>query len=60
MLYYNNMKNLFLIAAICTLGFASCKSSTCPAYAQKSVQPGEQKVLVKAVAKAPATSSVNG
>ncbi|WP_156180551.1 hypothetical protein [Rufibacter radiotolerans] len=54
------MKNLFLFAAICSLGFASCKSSTCPAYAQKSDQSGEHKVLVKAVAKAPAARSVNG
>ncbi|MFA1773658.1 hypothetical protein ACD591_20325 [Rufibacter glacialis] len=54
------MKNLFLLASICVLGFASCKSSTCPAYSQKSDRSVEQKAMVKAVAKAPVTSKVNG
>ncbi|WP_205501966.1 hypothetical protein [Rufibacter psychrotolerans] len=54
------MKNLFLLASICTLGFASCKSSTCPAYTQKSDRSVEQKVMVKAVTEASAVNKVNG
>ncbi len=60
MLYNNYMKNLFLLASICTLGFASCKSSTCPAYTQKSDRSVEQKVMVKAVTEASAVNKVNG
>ncbi|WP_181306778.1 hypothetical protein [Rufibacter sp. XAAS-G3-1] len=50
------MKNIFLLASICLLGFASCKSATCPAYSQKSDRSVESKAMAKAMAKAPATN----
>lgn len=53
------MKYLFLVAAVTVMGFASCKSTTCPAYSQKPASADDQKVMVKTTPVA-ATSGVNG
>ncbi|MFC6999072.1 hypothetical protein [Rufibacter roseus] len=54
------MKNLLLVAAIGMLSLASCRSSTCPAYAQKTDRAENQNVMVKANPEVQATSRVNG
>ncbi|WP_161947743.1 hypothetical protein [Rufibacter ruber] len=54
------MKNFLLLAAIGMFGFASCKSSTCPAYATKPSQATEKTVLVKANPEMPAAHNING
>lgn len=53
------MKNFLLLAAIGMLGFASCKSSTCPAYATKPNRATEQNLMVKAAPETP-TKKING
>ncbi|WP_192821450.1 hypothetical protein [Rufibacter sp. LB8] len=54
------MKKLLLVAALGMFGFASCKSTSCPAYAQKTDRAADQKVMVKATSDAKATRSING
>jgi hypothetical protein len=54
------MKKLFLLAAFGMFAFASCKSSTCPAYSQKSGRAADQKVLVKSNHQEAASTQING